>query len=133
MSTNEVSLEAPRDGALWVIQLLGATLFLISGLAKLSGDEQMIQTVETIGIGQWIRYVTAVIEFTSALLLLIPALSGIAALVLVPIMIGATLTYFLIVGGSPALPLGFLIVVGIVAWRRKETTVRLISRNDPTS
>jgi putative oxidoreductase len=133
MSTNEVSLEAPRDGALWVIQLLGATLFLISGLAKLSGDEQMIQTVETIGIGQWIRYVTAVIEFTSALLLLIPALSGMAALLLVPIMIGATLTYFLIVGGSPALPLGLLIVVGIVAWGRKETTVRLISRNDPTS
>jgi putative oxidoreductase len=128
MSTNEVSLEAPRDGALWVVQVFGATLFLISGLAKLSGDEQMIQTVETIGIGQWIRYATAVIEFTSAILLLIPALSGIASLVLVPIMIGATLTYLLIIGGSPALPIGLLIIVAVVAWGRKETALQLIWR-----
>jgi hypothetical protein len=43
-------------------------------------------------------------------------------------MIGATLTHVLIIGGSPLLPIGLLIVVGVVAWGRKETTLELIWR-----
>jgi putative oxidoreductase len=129
MSTNSASLEAPRDGALWVVQVLGATLLLISGLAKLSGVEQMIETFGAVGIGQWFRYVTGLIEFASAIVLLIPALAGIGALVLVPIMIGAVLTQLLIIGGSPALPIGLLIIASVVAWGRKETTLKLIWRN----
>jgi putative oxidoreductase len=125
MSTNAASLEAPRDGALWVVQVLGAILLLISGLAKLSGVEQLIETFRAIGIGhmgmgQWFRYVTGLIEFTSAFALLIPALAGIGALLLVPIMIGAVLTQLLIIGGSPALPIGLLTIASVVAWGRKE-------------
>jgi putative oxidoreductase len=129
MSANDDSLEAPRDGALWVVQALGATLFLISGLGKLSGDHHMIQPLAGIGIHQWFRYVTAIIEFASAILLLIPTLSGIGALLLVPIMSGAIVAHLLIVGGSPALPIGLLIIAGVVAWGRKETTLRLIWRS----
>ena len=129
MSANAGSLEAPRDGALWVFQALGATLFLISGLGKLSGDHHMIQSLAAIGIQQWFRYVTALIEFASAILLLIPALSGIGALLLVPIMIGAILAHLLVVGGNPALPAGLLIIACVVAWGRKETTLRLIWRS----
>jgi putative oxidoreductase len=128
MSANEASLEAPPGGALWVMQVFGATLFLISGLAKL-GDEQLIQTFSAIGVGQWFRYLTGLIEFASAVLLLIPAVSGIAALLLVPAMIGATLAHVLVFGGSPGLPIGLLIIVSIVAWGRKETTLQLIWRN----
>jgi putative oxidoreductase len=115
MSTNAASLEASRNGVLWGVQVLGAILFLITGFAKLSGDEQMIQTFDAVGIGQWFRYVTGLIEFASAILLLIPALSGIGALLLVPTMIGAILTHLLIIGGSPALPIGLLIVASVVA------------------
>jgi putative oxidoreductase len=132
MSTNESSLEAPRDGAFWVVQVLGATLFLSSGLAKL-GDEQLIQMFTAIGVGQWFRYLTGLIEFASAILLLIPAVSGIAALLLVPTMIGAILVHLFIIGGSPALPIGLLIIVSVVAWGQKETTLRLIRRNNPKS
>jgi putative oxidoreductase len=132
MSTNAASLEAPRNGALWVVQVFGATLFLISGLAKL-GDERLIQMFTAIGVDQWFRYLTGLIEFASAILLLIPAVSGIAALVLVPIMIGAILAHLLVVGGSPALPIGLLIIAGVVAWGRKETAIRLIWRNDSKS
>jgi putative oxidoreductase len=133
MSTNAATLEAPQNGVLWVVQVLGAILFFLAGFAKLSGDEQMIQTFAAIGIGQWLRYVTGLIEFASAILLLIPALSGIGALLAVPIMIGVILTQLLIIGGSPALPIGLLIIASIVAWGRKETTLRLIWRNDSKS
>ena len=52
MYTNAASLEAPRNGALWVVQVLGAVLFFLTGSAKLSGDEQMVQMFAAIGIGQ---------------------------------------------------------------------------------
>ena len=45
MSTNSASLEAPLSGTLWVIQVLGATLLLISGSAKLSGDETTLRLI----------------------------------------------------------------------------------------
>jgi putative oxidoreductase len=133
MSTNAGSLEAPRNGVLWVVQVFGAMLFFLSGFAKLSGDEQMVQTFAAVGIGQWLRYVTGLIEFASAILLLIPALSGIGALLVVPIMIGLIVAHLVIIGGSPALPVGLLVIASIVAWGRKETTLRLIWRNDPKS
>src|SRR5262249_3308983 len=131
MSTNAASLEAPGNGSLWVVQVLGAVLFFLAGFAKLSGDEQMVETFAALGIGQGFRYVTGLIEIASAILLLIPALSGIVAVLAVPMMIGVILTQFLIIGGSPALPIGLLIIASIVAWGRKETTLRLIRRNDP--
>jgi putative oxidoreductase len=129
MSTNAASLEAPRDGALWVVQALGAILFLISGLAKLFGDDQVMQTLAAIDIRQWFRFGTGLIEFAAAILLLIPPLSGIWALFLVPTMIGAILIHLVVIGGSPALPIGLLIVVSVVAWGRRNTTLRLIWRN----
>jgi putative oxidoreductase len=133
MSTNTASLEAPGNGSLWVVQVLGTILFFLAGFAKLSGDEQMVETFAAIGIGQWFRYVMGLIEVALAMLLLIPALAGIAALLVVPIMIGVILTQLLISGGSPALPIGLLIIASIVAWGRKETTHRLIWHYDPKS
>src|SRR5262249_39211205 len=118
--TNAASLEAPGNGSLWVVQVLGAMLFFLAGFAKLSGDEQMVETFAAIGIGQWFRYVTGLIEVVSAILLLIPTLSGIIAVLAVPMMIGVILTQL-------------LIITSIVAWGRKETTLRLIRRNDPKS
>jgi putative oxidoreductase len=129
MSTSEGSLEAPRDGVLWVFQVLGVALCFLAGFAKVSGDEQMIRVFDAVGIGPGLRYVTGLIEFAAAILLLIPALSGIGALLLVPITIGAILTHLLIIDGSPALPIGLLFVVSAVAWGRKEATLELIGCN----
>jgi putative oxidoreductase len=122
VSTNEASLEAPLNGTLWVLQLLGAILSFIVGFAKLSGDERMVQMFTAVGIGQWFRHVTGLSEVASAILLLV-----------VPIMIGVFLTQLLISGGNPALPIGLLMIASIAAWGRKETTLRLIWHNDPKS
>ena len=103
---------------LWILQIGAAGMFLMVGFFKLSGDPRMVGLFEAIGIGQWFRYVTGIIEVASAMLLLIPALSGIVALFLVPMMIAAILTHLLIIGGSRALPVGLLIVVSVVAWGR---------------
>src|SRR5262244_4227617 len=123
MSTNAASLEAPGNGSLWVVQVLGAMLFFLAGFAKLSGDEQMVETFAALGIGQWFRYVTGLIEIASTILLLIPASSGIVAVLAVPMMIGVILTQLLIIGGSPVLPIGLLIIASIVAWGRRKQLI----------
>jgi putative oxidoreductase len=97
-------------------------MFLMSGLMKLSGSEQVVQMFEAIGVGQWFRYVTGLIEFFSAVLLLVPALSAVGALLLIPTMIGAILTHLFIVGGSPAMPVALLIAMAVVAWGRWDRT-----------
>ena len=45
MHTNSASLEAPLSGTLWVIQVLEATLFFLTGSAKLSGDETTLRLI----------------------------------------------------------------------------------------
>jgi uncharacterized membrane protein YphA (DoxX/SURF4 family) len=122
---------APRinrgiDAGLWILQIAGAAMFFMAGIPKLIGDEQMAQVFETIGLGQWFRYATGLIEIVSAILLLTPGLAGLGAIILVPTMIGAILTHLFIIGGSPAIPAGLLIAMAIVAWGRWKETRRLI-------
>ena len=54
------------------------------------------------------------------------SLSGIATLVLIATSIGAILRQLPTIGGSPALLIGLLIAVSVVAWGRKETALRLL-------
>ena len=110
---------------LWILQILGAAMFLMAGAGKLSGNEQMVGMYETIGIGQWFRYLTGAIEVTSAILLLIPRFSGIGALILIPTMIGAILTHLFIVGGSPLVPIVLLVIMAIIAYGRRDRTFKL--------
>jgi putative oxidoreductase len=49
---------------------------------------------------------------------LIPATAGIGALLLIATMIGAIVTHLFIIGGSPAIAIGLLIAMVIVAWGR---------------
>lgn len=123
MSGAEIS--KGKNTFLWVLQALGAAMFFMSGLMKLSGNELMVQMFDILGVGQWFRYLTGLLEFFSAVLLLVPALSTVGALLLIPTMIGAIFTHFFIVGGSPVLPIGLLIAMSLVAWGRWERTFEL--------
>ena len=104
---------------LWVLQILLAFQFSMAGLAKLFGEPAMVEMFATIGIGQWFRYLVGTLEIAGAIGVLIPRLSGLAALGLVCLMAGAALTNLVILEASPLLPLGLLAVAAIVAWRRR--------------
>lgn len=94
--------------------------FLAAGLSKLAGVEMMVGTFDAIGIGQWFRYVTGAIEVAAAVLLWIPALTGLAAGLLTATMVGAVLAHFFILGPSavPALALGAL--SAFIAWQNRK-------------
>ena len=105
--------------ALWAVQIPLAGMFLLAGGSKLLGDPAMVGLFDAIGIGQWFRYATGVIEVASALALLVPSLAVFGAVALVATMVGAVATHLFIVGGSPALPAILLFGSAGVVWARR--------------
>ena len=112
---------------LWILQIAAAGMFLMVGFFKLSGDPPLVGLFETIGLGQWFRYLTGTLEMAGAVLLLIPRTSGLGALILVGVMVGAVITHLFIVGGSPMPAIILLIVTGVVAWGRRRQTMNLFT------
>ena len=97
------------------IQIALAGMFLLAGGSKLLGASAMVALFDAIGIGQWFRYLTGLVEVGSALALLMPAFAVFGALTLVPTMIGAIATQLFIVGGRPVPPAVLLLGAAIVS------------------
>ena len=115
------SVRRGRSGviALWVVQIGLAGMFLLAGGSKLLGAPAMVALFNTIGIGQWFRYVTGLVEVGSALALLVPSIAVFGALALVPTMIGAVATELFIVGDSAVPPAVLLFGAVGVVWARR--------------
>ena len=114
--------------ALWALQVGLAALFLFAGGSKLAGASAMVALFDAIGVGQWFRSVTGLIEVVSAVALLVPALATFGALLLVSTMVGAIATHLFIVGGSPALPGVLLLGLLAVVWARRYQLFGALSR-----
>ena len=104
---------------LWAVQFALAGMFLLAGSSKLLGAPAMVGLFDAIGIGQWFRYLTGLIEIGSAVALLVPSFAVFGAVALVATMIGAVLTHLFVVGGSPAMPAVLLMGSAAVVWARR--------------
>ena len=127
--THPTSVRRGRSGviALWVVQIALGGMFLLAGGSKLLGAPAMVTLFNTIGVGQWLRYVTGIIEVGSAIALLVPSTAVFGALLLVPTMIGAVATELFIVGDS-AIPPAVLLVGAIgVVWTRRDQLFSALS------
>jgi len=111
--------------ALWVTQVALAAIFLMAGGSKLAGVPAMVGLFDAIGLGQWFRYVTGVIEVTAGLALLVPSAAVYGALLLIPTMLGAIVTNLFVVPASPVMPLLLLLGATAVAWARRHQLRRL--------
>jgi putative oxidoreductase len=129
MSTT-VTMRKVRTGsvALWVVQVLLAVAFVPTALMKLSGDPVMVTLFADIGAGQWFRYVVGTLELAGAIGLLIPRLCGLAALGLAGVMTGAVVTNIFVLGYSPVVALGYLLVAAAIAWFRRPAIRDLVRR-----
>lgn len=113
------------DIAVRVCQTLLVLVFLTAGFAKLLSAEQMVDSFDDIGAGQWLRYVVGVIEITGAVGLIVPRLVGLAALGLVSLMIAAMITNVVIDAFSLLAVVLFVLAV-MVAWGRRDRTMALM-------
>lgn len=111
---------------LWALQVLLAAYFVYSGVLLLGDD--FVGKFDKIGFGQWLRYVTGVLEIAGALGLLVPRLCGLAASGLVGVMTGAVATELFILGdtGGAVLPAILLALAAVVAWFRRDTVRSLL-------
>jgi putative oxidoreductase len=104
---------------LWIVQVLLAAMFLMAGGSKLAGAPAMVQLYDTIGWGQWFRYVTGIIEVTAGITLLIPTLAVFGALLIIPTMIGASIANVVVVHTSPAITIVLMLGAAGVVWARR--------------
>jgi uncharacterized membrane protein YphA (DoxX/SURF4 family) len=103
-------------------------MFFLAGGSKLAGAPAMVATFDTIGVGQWFRYVTGIIEVVAAVALLVPRFAPFGALLLVPTMLGAIAAHLFIIGGSPAVPALLLLGALVVLWARRKQLSGVLSR-----
>ncbi len=118
---------ARRVGA-WALQGIVAAAFLAAGYAKLAGVPFMVDLFAQIGLGQWFRVTTGVVEVAGAIALLVPGLASIGALWLGGAMVGAVATHLFVLHTSPvpAIVLGLLNT--LVVYLRRDELVALLQR-----
>jgi len=122
MITTSALRTAPVRGrliALWILSGFAALLFIGAGGAKLAGAAVMVDLFAKVGLGQWLRYFTGLLEVAAGIGLLISRYAFYAAVVLAIVMAGAFIAHVTMLGTSPAAPVVLFVVTGIIAYLRK--------------
>jgi uncharacterized membrane protein len=114
---------------LWVLQVLLAAAFAFAGINKLFGlQEEVVDNFNKMGVGAWFRYFVGALELAGAIGLLIPRLSGLAALGLAGVMVGASLTHLFVLppAALALVPATLAALFGLIAWGRWPETTALV-------
>jgi uncharacterized membrane protein YphA (DoxX/SURF4 family) len=111
---------------LWMLSVLTALAFIVAGGSKVAGVPAMVALFDKVGVRQWFRYFTGVVELTAGIGLLIPRYAFCAALALVVVMVGAIIAQLTVLAGSPVAPLVLLIFNGIIAYLRKPARLPIV-------
>jgi putative oxidoreductase len=109
----------PLDILLWCVQALLALVFVSATWAKLMGRPETVALFSAVGFGQWLRYLTGILELTGAVLTLVPKTRRIGAALLATIMLGAITAHLFILHVPPTTP-GVLFLMSVfVVWGRR--------------
>lgn len=122
-STSEAA-NAPRElrfansASDWAIRAVFFLIFLYFGTAKLkAGPESPWGVIfGRIGLGQWFRYFTGVLEALGAFLILVPGAVEIGLAVLMTVAIGATISTIFILKQMSGAFVPFALLCGMIAF-----------------
>jgi putative oxidoreductase len=127
MSVSSIgSSQAPGRIGTWVLQGVVAAAFFAAGAAKLAGAAYMVQVFDQIGVGQWFRYVTGLVEVIGALALIYPGLASLGGLWLGGTMFFAVLTHLLVLHTSPAPAIVLGLLNALIVYLRRVELVSLL-------
>ncbi|MBO3732061.1 DoxX family protein [Glycomyces niveus] len=111
----------------WVFQiLLGAFMIVASGAPKLFAVEAAATGFDMIGWGDWFMYLVGALEIAGGIGLLIPRVSGLAAIGLSLLMIGAAIFNAALLDFPVLTPLILLAFFAGIAWVRRHQTQRFL-------
>jgi len=103
----------------WILSLLLALIFLSVGSTKLMSRPITVQEFAQVGLGQWFRYFTGILEVAGAICILVPPLSRWGAVLLAAVMSGAVVAHLTALHTPPTLPAILLVMVLAVTWLRR--------------
>lgn len=109
-----------RNISAWILQVLLALAFLAAAGAKLASVPMLVEEFNLIGLGQWLRYVAAIVEIMGAIALLTPRFAAYGALWLAITMFFATLAHLFAMHNNPAPALILLVLNLVVFWLRSD-------------
>jgi putative oxidoreductase len=115
-------LHEPKRGAIdvftiWLPRVALAAVFLNVGVQKFGTDTMWIRLFAQIGLGQWLRYLTGVLQILGAIFVLVPATMPFGVLMLAGTMAGAIVAWVFGLHAAanalvPAVLLAALVAVG---------------------
>jgi putative oxidoreductase len=129
MSSATKTSSRPKTITLWVLQILVGACFVAAGGAKLAGAPMMVEIFDHIGVGQWFRYVTGIVEVTSGIMLFVPRAAVFGATLLTATMACAICVHLLRIGGNPAPAFLLLALSAAIVWLRRDQLASLIGRS----
>jgi putative oxidoreductase len=130
MTSNVVS-KSSGGVQVWTVRslrILLALVFLAAGGAKLASVPAMVQIFDTLGFGQWFRYLTGVVEIVGAVALLIPSYAALGAAWLGITMFFGTLAHLFILHTSPAPALVLLALSAVIVTLERSQLREFVAR-----
>ena len=115
---------ASRRLAILSLRIVLGLLFLAIGTTKLSGTANTVPYFAAIGIGQWFRYLTGLLDLAGAALLCVPRWTCYGAILLACSVGSATVIAFTVLRGNLtwggpatiAVPFIFTLLAATLAW-----------------
>jgi len=105
----------------WALRGAIGLAFVVFGWEKFDAHSMWPQFFRDVGIGQWFRYFTGVVEILGGVLLLIPPTAVIGLSMLAVTMAGAALIHIFVLGhpGNSVIPLVFFVGLGAFWFSRR--------------
>lgn len=111
------------DVAGWAMRLSAGVLFVAVGLAKFETKSYWVELFAEVGLGNWFRYLTGVLQVLGGLLLLAPATMRAGTVLAGCTMAGAVAVHLFVLDtgiGGAIIPAGLLVFVAVIALRRPD-------------
>ena len=121
-TTNQITRSSGRalNVMLWTSQVLTAAAFLAAGGSGLAGATPIVAMFDEIGLGQWFRYLAAILEIAGAIAVVTPRTAFYGAALLATVMFGALIAHLAVLGMATAMPSFILLVLtGTIAYFRR--------------
>ena len=107
----------------WILRIAAAAVFVSVGISKLESDPFWVTMFAQIGLGNWLRYLTGVLQVAGGLLLLTRRTVLAGAVLTGVTMAGAVVAHLFVLGTGVAgaiIPFVLLLFVCAVALRRSD-------------
>jgi hypothetical protein len=109
----------------WALQVVVAAVFFAAGMAKLAGVPFEVHSFAQIGLGQWFRIVTGMVQIAGAFALVYPGLASIGGLWLGFNMFCAVVVCLAVLHTNPAPAITLTLLNALIVYLRRDELASL--------